>query len=409
MSRGPLSLLNCGLAAMLAMALLACGEIAVPGDPSDADASDAVGDVSSDAPTNRAPIIQPIALSARTGVEGVEMTFDVKVSDPDSDGIDIIIEGKPDKATFDKASERFRWRPDADTTTLAAGTREFSVVFVATDDGTPPLTTRLPVQVFVQNDEDHDQRPDEQDDDIDGDGISNAMEATLGTRPDVADTDGDGICDGGGELGATTGCQDGPDNCPLNANSDQADADKDGAGDICDICKDDPNNDEDGDEHCGDVDNCPKVANEGQENADGDAFGDACDQWTTDPRNDQDEDGVPEPLDNCPTKANQFQEDTDNDGAGDVCDPCPLDPDDDIDEDGRCADKDNCPTVTNADQKDTDKDKTGDACDPCPTLVGLDDDGDTICDDNCPSVPNKAQLDSDGDGCVDACDVCPGD
>jgi hypothetical protein len=406
MTTGAWGRVGWGVAMWAAVSLAACGEITVPLDPFDGDTSDAVGDTSSDVITNRAPIVQPIALSARTGVEGVEMSFDVRVSDPDGDGYEVSVEGKPDKATFDKASGRFRWRPDADTTTLAGGTAEFTVVFLATDLGTPPQTGRLEVQVFVQNDEDRDGRPDEQDDDIDGDGVKNAAEAALGTRPDVADTDGDGVCDGPGELGSTTGCQDGPDNCPINANEDQADADKDGAGDICDLCKNDAANDVDGDEQCGDVDNCPLDPNFGQENADGDAFGDACDEWETDPRNDQDEDGVPEPQDNCPKKANQLQEDSDSDGEGDICDKCVLDADNDIDGDEQCADKDNCPDKPNFDQKDTDKDKVGDACDPCPTIVGLDDDGDNVCDDNCEGEFNPDQLDSDGDGPGDACDVC---
>jgi hypothetical protein len=47
---------------------------------------------------------------------------------------------------------------------------------------------------------------------------------------------------------------DGSDNCPANANSDQADRDADGIGDVCDTCPDDPHNDLDGDSLCGDVD-----------------------------------------------------------------------------------------------------------------------------------------------------------
>ncbi|MCB9729195.1 MAG: thrombospondin type 3 repeat-containing protein [Deltaproteobacteria bacterium] len=398
----------CGIVALAAFSLLACGEITVPPDPSDGDTGDAVGDVSGDVSTNRAPIVQPIALSARTGVEGLEMTFDVKVSDPDSDGIKLSIEGKPAKATFDDASGRFRWRPDPDTATLAEGSKAFPVVFVATDDGSPPQTARLEVQIFVQNDEDRDGRADEQDDDLDGDGLTNAAEVALGTKPEAADTDEDGVCDGGGELGATTSCQDGPDNCPLESNADQLDTDKDGQGDGCDPCPKDALNDADGDGHCADEDNCPTIANADQLNTDGDAFGDACDDWILDPLNDQDEDGVPEPDDNCPTKANQLQEDSDLDGAGDVCDPCPLDADDDIDSDGKCGNVDNCPTISNADQKDTDADKIGDACDSCKTMVGIDVDGDGVCElDNCPDVSNKDQLDTDKDGQGDACDTCP--
>ena len=45
------------------------------------------------------------------------------------------------------------------------------------------------------------------------------------------------------------------DNCPFDANADQADGD--GIGDACDVCPDDPDNDLDGDGLCGDVDPCP--------------------------------------------------------------------------------------------------------------------------------------------------------
>lgn len=60
------------------------------------------------------------------------------------------------------------------------------------------------------------------------------------------------------------------DNCPNNANADQADLDADGTGDACD-------SDKDGDGVANGSDNCPTVANAGQEDADGDGAGDACD------------------------------------------------------------------------------------------------------------------------------------
>ena len=87
------------------------------------------------------------------------------------------------------------------------------------------------------------------------------------------DTDGDGITDGA-------------DNCPSIANSDQADADSDTAGDVCDT-------DDDGDGIADGADNCPLVANSDQANADGDSFGDVCDA-------DDDGDGIADVVDNCP-------------------------------------------------------------------------------------------------------------
>jgi hypothetical protein len=63
--------------------------------------------------------------------------------------------------------------------------------------------------------------PDDADTDDDGDGVSDADEVTRGTDPRKADTDGDARADGA-------------DNCPLAGNSDQADGDHDGRGDLCD-------------------------------------------------------------------------------------------------------------------------------------------------------------------------------
>lgn len=62
-------------------------------------------------------------------------------------------------------------------------------------------------------------------------------------EPQIEDRDNDGVADE-------------DDNCPDDANRNQADADGDGVGDACD--------------------NCPSVANKGQEDTDGDGVGDAC-------------------------------------------------------------------------------------------------------------------------------------
>lgn len=60
------------------------------------------------------------------------------------------------------------------------------------------------------------------------------------------------------------------DNCPDDANTDQADLDNDGLGDVCD-------NDVDGDSVLDAVDNCPINANTDQDDLDGDGQGNACD------------------------------------------------------------------------------------------------------------------------------------
>ena len=82
----------------------------------------------------------------------------------------------------------------------------------------------------------------------------------------------------------------------------------------------------DNDGVCDPVDNCPVVANSGQANADGDTLGDACDACPNDANNDVDGDGVCGDVDNCPDDANADQADTDGDGVADGVDGVPLDP-----------------------------------------------------------------------------------
>jgi hypothetical protein len=72
----------------------------------------------------------------------------------------------------------------------------------------------------------------------------------------LTDTDADGVADSA-------------DNCPADANADQADLDTDAIGDVCDT-------DIDGDDVLNADDNCPLIANEDQEDTDSDGIGDAC-------------------------------------------------------------------------------------------------------------------------------------
>lgn len=171
--------------------------------------------------------------------------------------------------------------------------------------------------------------------DSDGDGIGDVCEDD--TDGDCVLDDGDGsgwpgdnMCEGGecseGECTANGYCAgaDCDDNCLLIYNPDQADSNGDGVGDACEC-------DFDGDGICDDPaddpaivcngctegpDNCPLVPNPDQADSDGDGIGDACED-------DYDGDGIINDLDNCPYTPNANQNDWDGNGTGDACEIIP--------------------------------------------------------------------------------------
>ena len=160
------------------------------------------------------------------------------------------------------------------------------------------------------------------------------------------------------------------DNCPSNANEDQADMDGDGIGDVCD-------DDKDGDTKLNTEDNCPETANKDQADMDGDGIGDVCDD-------DKDGDTKLNTEDNCPETANEDQADMDEDGIGDVCD-------DDKDGDTKLNTEDNCPETANEDQADFDSDGVGDVCDN-----DVDGDGIFNVDDSCSDTPIGSVINAAG-------------
>ncbi len=246
------------------------------------------------------------------------------------------------------------------------------------------------VSVETSSDCDGNRVPDECEPDLDDDtSIDSCDNCPLIANSDQADFDGDGV----GDV-----C----DSCPNDPNPDQENTDGDELGDTCDGCPQDPDKTEPGVCGCGTAeidtdddtvldceDNCPTLANTDQADADEDGFGDVCDVCpqtpTTGNEPDADDDDIPNLCDNCPDVPNPDQLNEDGDDLGNLCD--------------------NCPGDTNPDQRDRDGDGIGDACDD-----DIDGDGTPNESDLCPWNPEKTDdVDSDGDGVLDCADNCPDD
>ncbi len=219
------------------------------------------------------------------------------------------------------------------------------------------------------------------------------------------------------------------DNCPILANSDQADRNRDGYWDAC--------SDDDSDGISGSSDNCPTVPNRDQKDLNANRTWDACEF-------DSDTDGIVDAIDNAIRIANPDQSDTDRDNIWDVMDNCSLyNPDqldldkntkwdvcdrdieykrtNDSDKDSILDFVDNCMKITNPDQADTDRDGVGDSCDNCLSIQNtnqMDDEKNgkgNMCDDtdqdgvewwrdNCPAISNRDQQDDNNNTIGNACE-----
>ncbi len=240
--------------------------------------------------------------------------------------------------------------------------------------------------------------------DTDNDGLTDALEAILGTDPTLADTDGDGVDD-------PIDCKPlDPAEGPVGTCTDTVDTDGDGLTDDIELSlgTDPTNPDTDGDgvndgEDCDPLDDTVATDAEcaaatGSVDTDGDGLIDTLeDTLGTDPTNpDTDGDGVNDPLDCNPTDASES-----------TIEECSVPFD--TDGDGVTDDEDNCPQDPNSDQTDTDGDGSGDACDDDDGSTG-DVDGDGIPDnvDNCSLIANPGQEDINPvDGIGDICQLNP--
>jgi hypothetical protein len=297
-------------------------------------------------------------------------------------------------------------------------------------DSAGDVCDNCPSDNAPQTDTDLDGEGDVCDPDDDGDGILDDGDGSL--------TEGDNTCMGGN----TVSCDD---NCIVLANADQADANNDGEGDICD-------DDDDGDSVLDGADNCPLVPNAPQNDSDSDGYGNDCDcdinnkSVSTVPaqlggtlRLDKTGGGTLSWQRGRQGHVSNVYKGTFTDSASwgydevcfdgelpgtqsvdaadpplgtgyyylvsgrNVCGEGPAGRDGqgtdivpavacstasaDFDTDGVNDLEDNCPTVSNGTQDDVDKDFVGDP--QC---------------DNCPAISNPDQIDMDGDGTGDLCD-----
>lgn len=90
---------------------------------------------------NRAPVFTP--LGTQQGLLDQALVFGVQATDPDGDAVVLSASQLPPGATFDPGCRRFTWTPDY----TQAG--NYTVVFTATDNGTPSLSSQMQVALAI--------------------------------------------------------------------------------------------------------------------------------------------------------------------------------------------------------------------------------------------------------------------
>ncbi len=189
--------------------LTTCQELAASLDPDDSDSDDDGLDDGTEIDLGTDPLSPDTDSDGLTDGDEVDLGSDPLNPDTDGDGL---TDGDEDILGTDPLSQ------DTDSDGLTDGDE--------VDLGTDPLNPDTDGDGLTDGDEDV-LGTDPLNPDTDGDGLTDGEEVDLGTDPLNPDTDGDNVIDYS-------------DNCPVEANTDQADVDDDGIGNVCDPCDNRP-------------------------------------------------------------------------------------------------------------------------------------------------------------------------